>query len=393
MITVTEADQLISTHIGDFTPVELPLTEAYGHVLHENILTDRDLPPFDKSLMDGIAINAESYLKGSRTFSILGTQAAGADPVKLNNHNSCYEIMTGASVPIGCDCIIPVERIVITDNKAIVEDDCDIESGKFIRKQAADYSKETLILTKGTILKSSQIALCAAVGKNKVLVNPKLKVAIVSNGDELVDIGDPIKPFQIRTSNSYYLKSSLEKTYCLKTEMYHFPDNKEILTKELKRLIEFYDVLVLTGGVSMGKFDFIPEVLKSLDVSVVFHKVKQKPGKPLWFGTTKSKKPVFALPGNPISTYVGCARYVIPQLKNKLGYRKESLAGVLTEKVSFDSSLTHYVPVTVNNLNLSPAKFTGSEDFASIAKTDGFIEFPENIKTIKKGSSVVYYEW
>ncbi|MBP9853295.1 MAG: molybdopterin molybdotransferase MoeA [Candidatus Omnitrophica bacterium] len=398
MISIQEADQIILKATKPFPIVERPLLKSYGAVLIENIKADRDMPPFDKSLMDGLAIRIESYKKGNRKFLVEGTQSAGIPALSLKFADSCTEIMTGAVLSEGCDTVIPIEDVTIQEGKALVKDGLALKKGQFIRSKGSDHKKGEILIPKGNILGPVQIATVAAVGAAQVKVSAKPSVAIISSGDELVDLDVPVEPYQIRKSNSYFIQAALEKTQLFDTALFHFKDNLKVLIRQIGAIIERYDVLVLTGGVSMGKFDLIPQAMKELKVKVLFHKVQQKPGKPFWFGISSDGKPVFALPGNPVSTQMGTYRYVIPSLQRALGLEPAEEFVQLNEEFTPDTPLTFFCPVKLEKtkdaiLTARPQIFKGSGDFASLALSDGFIEIPSGTKVIKPGTTARFYRW
>lgn len=398
MITITEADQIIQKAVKPFPVVERPLLKSYGAVLRENILADRDMPPFDKSLMDGVAIRIESYQKGNRKFLVEGTQSAGIPSLPLKFHDSCTEIMTGAVLSQGCDAVIPIEEVTIKEGKALVKDGLTLKNMQFIRPQGADHKQGETLIPQGSILGPVQVATAAAVGAAMVKVSLKPNVAVISNGDELVDIDAPLEPYQIRKSNSYFIQAALRKTQLFDADLFHFKDNLKVLNRQIGAILERYDVLVLTGGVSMGKFDLIPRVMEELKVKVLFHKVQQKPGKPFWFGVSAEGKPVFALPGNPVSTQMGTYRHVIPSLQKALGFEPVREFVCLGEEFQPDTKLTFFCPVKLvpacdAKLTARPQIFKGSGDFASLAGSDGFIEIQPDTVVTPAGTTARFYRW
>lgn len=398
MITIDEADKIIHQAINPFPVIEQSLLKSYGAILQEDILADRDMPPFDKSLMDGIAIRMESYQKGNRKFLVAGTQAAGIPALKLKFDDSCTEIMTGAVLTQGCDTVIPIEEVKIEEGKALVNDGLKLNKMQFIRPQGSDHKQGEKLIPKGSILGPIQISTAAAVGAAVVKVSLKPNVAVISSGDELVDIDVPLEPYQIRKANSYFIQAAMRKTQLFDTDLFHFKDNLKVLNRQIGALLERYDVLVLTGGVSMGKFDLIPQVMEELKVKVLFHKVQQKPGKPFWFGISADGKPVFALPGNPVSTQMGTYRYVIPHLQKAMGVEPRREFVSLSEEFQPDTKLAFFCPVKLEDtadakLTARPQIFKGSGDFASLAGSDGFIEIAPDTEKIKQGTVARFYRW
>ncbi len=399
MIDITQAQEIIKKNFKIFLPVERPLTESYGETLREDIFADRDQPAFDKVLMDGIAINFAIWKTGCRNFKIQGIQAAGMKAGRLKRRDYCIEVMTGAVLPEGTDCVIPVEQIQVQSKKAKIDDGVSLQRMQNILRKGADYRSGERLLRRGISLCTPAVAVVAAVGKKTVKVSSRPKVAIIGTGDELVDVGRPIKIFQIRTSNSYALQAALQKNGFCETQIFHLKDHATTMRKEIRWILKTFDVLILSGGVSMGKFDYVPQVLAELGVKVLFHKVRQKPGKPFWFGVKKGGAAVFALPGNPVSTLVCFYRYVLPQLKRSLGLTKISKEyAVLTEAVRTSASLTYFLPVVVDFRNAgqliaTPISTSGSGDYLALAQSDGFVELGAGSCHFSSGTEVPLYRW
>lgn len=398
MISVLSADKIISQNLKQFSSIVIPLKSAYFSCLREDIHADRDWPPCDKSLMDGIAILLSAYKSGVREFKIKGIQKAGIDTLTLRGKDCCTEIMTGAVVTKGTDCVIPIEKVVIKGRKAILEDNLKLSKFQCIKRKGSDSKKGKALLKVGNCLNPTQVAIAASVGKSKLRVTKKPRIAIISTGDEIVDIYQKCKPYQVRRSNSLFIHSALIKENLFEAEIFHLKDNKTVLLKEIKKILNNFDSLVLTGGVSAGKFDFIPGVLKELGVNELFHKVRQRPGKPFWFGVSKDKKGVFALPGNPVSSQVGTYRYVIPHLKQALGFTLKNTFAKLMESHTLNTDLTCFLPVRISPnkeglLMAEIVKTGGSSDLMNLKNSDGFMEIPEKSRALKKGFVGKIYLW
>ncbi len=385
MISPSEAHRLI-LHSAKLLPIEtIPLTKAVGRVLRENIVSDRDQPPFDKSLMDGIAVSYDTWQKGQRTFQVEAIIPPGIAPKPLKNISNCVRIMTGAVIPKGCDCVIPIEQIHLEGDTAQAKDWTMIKKHQSIRHQGADGKKGEVLLKSGCRLWAPHIGIAASVGKCKIKVSVMPKIAVISTGDELVDIHKPIKQYQTRLSNSYALQALLNQSQLGDVQIFHLRDNQKMMLESLKGILTKFDVIVLSGGVSMGEFDYVPKVLAQLSIKQSFHKVSQKPGKPFWFGMAKNGKAVFALPGNPVSTQICAYRYIIPYLKKASGLEfKQEFIPVL-DRVNIQSDLTHFLPVTQGRL----ITISGSGDFASLAQADGFIEYESH----KSQNLWPYFSW
>ena len=294
----------------------MSFANSLGRVLKENIYADRDFPPFNRVSMDGIAISHRVFEEGQRVYKVEGIQAAGSEQMTLSNTQNCIEVMTGAVLPENANVVIPYEQTVIENGIAKVSI-TEVSHFKNIHKKGKDKMQGDLIISKNTLISSAEIGILATVGKSTVKVAKNPKVMIVSTGDELVEVNQTPKDFQIRRSNVHTLVSLLKRKG-IESKTTHITDNKEILKQKIKGFLEDYDVLLFSGAVSKGKFDFIPEILEELGVEKLFHKVAQRPGKPFWFGR-KEKKTVFAFPGNPISTFVSCLKYFIPWFQKSIG--------------------------------------------------------------------------
>ncbi|VAW11922.1 Molybdopterin molybdenumtransferase [hydrothermal vent metagenome] len=390
MINSTDADQIIEEALPSLKLSEIFLKDAYGAILQEDIYTDRDYPSFNKSLMDGVAISLDSYEKGQREFLVQGVQAAGYPSLKLDGTAPAVEIMTGAVIPDGCDCVIPIEEIKIADQKFQLADGLSLSKHQHSRLQGDDQSKGELLLKKGCQLGPFQISIAATVGKQKIQVSQKLKIAIISTGDEIVDLDKEIEYFQTRKSNSYFIESALGKQIFCESQIFHYCDNEKEIREGLSDCLERFDVLILSGGVSMGKFDYVPKILKDLEVEVLFHKIKQRPGKPFWFGKSKKEKLVFALPGNPVSTQSCLYRYVLPALKKYLGIKLVDHYARLMRGVKPLKEFTRFVAVKLDSnlegvLEATPCFENNSGDLLSIAHCDGFMEIPPGDTELEEG--------
>jgi len=385
MISPSEAHRIILHNAKPFPIETVPLGKAVGRVLREDIISDRDQPPFNKSLMDGIAISFDTWQKGQRTFKVEAIIPPGIAPKPLKDLAHCVRIMTGAVIPKGCDCVIPIEQIHLEGDTAQSKDWTMIKKYQSIRFQATDGKKGEVLLKAGCRLWAPHIGIAASVGKVRIKVSRIPRIAVISTGDELVDIQKPVKQHQTRSSNSYAVQALLVQAQLGDVEIFHLRDNQKLMQKSIKNILGKFDVLILSGGVSMGEFDYVPKVLTQLGIKQSFHKVSQKPGKPFWFGMAKNSKPVFALPGNPVSTQICAYRYVVPYLKKASGLEvKQEFIPVL-DRVNIQSDLTHFLPVAQGRL----ITISGSGDFASLALADGFIEYESH----KAQNIWPYFSW
>ncbi|MCB0661698.1 MAG: molybdopterin molybdotransferase MoeA [Saprospiraceae bacterium] len=391
MVSVEEATRHVLENVYKPAEETVLLENAVNRILAEDLVADRDFPPYDRVTMDGIGIAFEAYENGHRQFPIEGVAAAGDPEQILKNPLHCLEVMTGAMCPEGCDTIIRYEDVDIRDGVAFLKIDT-VGRGKNIHLQGEDRRKGSVIVRKGSKISPAEIGVAATVGKDtlKVLANPK--IAVISSGDELVAVNETPAPHQIRRSNAPTLRALLE-SHGLEVDEHHLPDDEEIINQSLSTWVQSYDALILSGGVSMGKFDFIPKVLNNLGVESKFYKVTQRPGKPFWFGAYKDKCKVFAFPGNPVSSFMCANRYFLPWWKKSMGVRPfPKVYASLTTDYVFQPDLTYFLQVhttfsQTGHLTADPITGHGSGDFANLTDVDAFLELPKGRNEFKKGES------
>ena len=398
-IDVEEACALIRERLHDWGTVRIPIDAAQGEVLRQTVAAERDQPPFDRVTMDGIAIRHSAYAAGLRTFAVAGTQGAGSATVALPDEQGCVVIMTGAALPPGTDTVVPVEHISRDGAQATVEAGYAPVAGQFIHRRASDHSQGATLLSPGVKLGAPEMAILTVGGSDAVEVSRRPAIAIISTGDELVEVGQPLGPTQIRASNDRAIAAALADRGFLDCGRHHLPDDPAVLERELGQLLAEQDVLILTGGVSMGEFDYVPRVLQTLGMEMIFHKVLQRPGMPMWFGVSPEGKPVFALPGNPVSSLVCLVRYVAPALVAALGAkaRPEPLVR-LARAVRFEPDLTYFLPVSLSYTRdgdclAVPRPTNTSGDFVALGGTDGFIELPRGIVEFPTGYATHFFAW
>ena len=398
MISVKDAEKYILDHKQNFGSCTVPLGESVGRVLNQDVFADRDFPPFDRVSMDGIAIVYEAFEKGQRIFDIEGVGAAGSPQIILKDKMATVEIMTGAILPQNADTIIPYENVQIEDGKAQILDESLVEKGKSIHTKGKDRTKGDLLIAKGKTIGPAEIAILATVGLSKVEVKQLPKVAIIATGDELVAVSEKPLPYQIRSSNVHTIQAVL-KNWGLHSNIFHIDDDKKNLIAQMGLILKQHDVLIVSGGVSKGKFDYVPEVLEELGIEKVFHKVKQRPGKPLWFGVDeKSKKVVFALPGNPVSSFMCLNRYFKKWLWESIGLEPTLYFAQLKTDCVFDKKLTRFLQVKAEinaegKLMVEPFVGHGSGDLANLSNCDGFLELEAERDLFKAGEILPYYPY
>jgi len=387
-IKYQEALKILENNKAVYKHKKVSILEAGGEFLAEDFIADRDFPPYDRVTMDGIAINYEAYVNGNLSFPIQEIAPAGAPQKILNAMNACIEIMTGAILPENTDTIIRYEELEIAEGTAKFIGDV-VKKQQNIHFQGEDISENAVIKNAGERISSAEINVAASIGKDQILVSELPKTVIISTGDELVDVTELPEAHQIRRSNVYGIRNTL-KEWGIPADLKHLADDKGVLGSEINTLLTDYDVLIMTGGVSKGKFDFLPEVLTKLGVTKLFHKVKQRPGKPFWFGKKDDSTHVFALPGNPVSSFVCLYAYVRFWLLRSLNLEEEKIYAELSEDLNFKPDLVYFIQAKVKStsdgkLSATPVFGNGSGDFANLVHADGFLILPQGKDIFNKG--------
>lgn len=397
LISVTEAQALIAAHMPSFGSEAVPLAEAAGRILRHPLYAEHDHPPFDRVMMDGIAVRWQASLP--RALTLAGTQLAGMAMQSLEASDACLEVTTGAMVPLGCDCVIPVEQTSRDGDRYLLADDCQPRQGQFIHTRGSDCMAGALLLEAGVLIGPPEMALLAANGVSQVTVAATPSIAIVSTGDELVAVDAPLGEGQIRRSNDVAMAAALRLYGFDRVVLRHVADDAAMTRDMLTHLLASHDVLILSGGVSMGQRDYVPAALDTLGVRRVFHRIAQKPGKPMWFGVGPQRQAVFALPGNPVSALVCAIRYVRPALLASMGKAAEPGEVVcLGGAADTNATLTCFVPVHVETdpsgrLIAYPVPSRTSGDFSSLPRTHGVVELPPAPTVAHAGTVASLYRW
>ena len=398
-ITPRLAEEAINSRLTCLPIESLPLTQCVGGTLRENVYAERDTPPFDRVTLDGIAVDSEQLRRGLRRFRVQATQPAGSPPLKLARAENAIEVTTGAILPLSTDCVIPIEQYDVADGMVSLKSTVAGSPYHNVYRRGSDSRQGALLLETGTLLRAPEIAVAASAGMARVRVSSQPAVMIVSTGDELIEPGDPIADYQVRRSNAYAVAAALRKRGFGRVGDDHVLDDEDLLRERLTLHLTTHEVVILSGGVSMGKFDLVPKVLMQLGVREVFHNVAQRPGRPMWFGIGPQGQLVFGLPGNPVSTLICLIRYVVPAIAEAMGTRRvppERLA--LAAPVAFQPPLAYFLPVAIEHDAWGrpwahPRPPNGSGDFLSLAGTDGFVELPPGPNTYPKGFVTGVYRW
>ncbi|HEX2865519.1 MAG TPA: gephyrin-like molybdotransferase Glp [Ignavibacteriales bacterium] len=346
MISFSQAQEIIYNALkAPWLKTEyIPLQEAQGRTLAEEVTSEVDLPPFDNSAMDGFAVK---FNPGIRSWTIKGEIPAGhytdfiADPI------STVSIMTGSRLPEGFDTVIPIEDVFVREDNVILNTNAMFTKGMNVSKKGQDLMKGQTALGKGTFLKSPQIAALAACGRGKVKVYEKLKIGVLATGDELTEIDQAPSGDKIRASNLYSILSAVREINMIPVNCGIARDSKEEIKSAVSSALEKCDILITTGGVSAGKFDYVKEVFTDIGIKTLFHRVNIKPGKPVLFGLMEGEghtKPVFGLPGNPVSSLVTFYLFVKTNIMKCFGLSEQPpLRAVLKKSITKSDSKRHFV--------------------------------------------------
>jgi molybdopterin molybdotransferase len=334
-----------------------------------------------------------------RRFLPAGLALAGMTEQVLDDPRACVEVTTGAMLPHGCNCVIPVEHTRRDGESFVLIDGYEPTSGQFIHPRGADCREGEILLRSGTRIRAPEVAVLAANGVAQVEVATRPSVTIVATGDELREVDQALMPGQIRRSNDRALAAALATRGFDDVELAWIPDDLGVATRTLARLLATRQVLVLSGGVSVGQRDFVPAALHALGVQEVLHGIAQRPGKPMWFGIGPQGQVIFALPGNPVSALVRAVRYLLPALEHAIGLTAAApLKVVLTGSVATHPSLTCFVPVDVQHDDhgramARPQPSPTSGDFSSLPQTHGVVELAPAAGAAPAGTIAVLHRW
>jgi molybdopterin molybdotransferase len=388
MISVAEASAKILERVPGPEVEHVPIEASTGRLLMEPIHAERDMPPFDRVMMDGFAFRYRDEVP--EEYKVSDIALAGHETAALTQENCCIEVTTGSPLPLGCDTIVPVEDCVVDGSIVRLKKDARFEKGKFIHVRGSDGLAGRQVLDAGIRMGPPEQAVAATEGAMKLAVSTVPRICLVTTGDEIISDGSPLKEEQIRGSHRETLRSLFAIFPSLEFSSMHALDEEESLSSALKQSLDSADILLVTGGVSRGRKDLVPGLLKRLGVEEVFHRVAQRPGKPLWFGKTGNKL-VFGLPGNPISTLMCARRYVFPVLEKWMG----DLAGyvprvTLAGDLPTAGDITRFVPVRRSQEGFTVDPFATSGSLHNLSGTSGFIEVSPDEPD---STQFNYYDW
>ena len=398
VLTPAGAEKLILESIPLFHREDCAIAEAHGRILRADLRADRDLPPFDRVTMDGFALASGSAAKAN-SFVVEAVQAAGMIPVPLKSGRGCVEVMTGAVLPGGADCVVPYEESAREGDGIVLSDAAHPVPGSNVHRRGSDHRAGDVVVRAGVRLTGREIAVAASCGHPALTVSHLPRIAVVSTGDELVEVEAPVAAHQVRRSNDHALRAALIRAGYPRADRFHLRDVRHEIEHLLWHILAEYDIVLITGGVSKGKFDYLPSELERQGVRKIVQGVAQRPGKPFWFGLSGRMTPVFALPGNPVSSYTCLHRYVLPALDCAGGLiARPPLLAALESPVVFRPRLACLLPVRVTGapdgrLLAAPAPVNSSGDFAGLVGTDGFLELPADQDEFPAGYAAAYWPW
>ena len=392
MISVDEALQIVLKKGKRLLPIKLKLENAHGLCLAEDIRSDLNMPPFNRSAMDGYAVIAND-INPPVDLEVIENIRAGYNPKKRVGRGQAAKIMTGSVVPKGADTVIKVEETKPLDDDRKVRILKKTKKGANIARKGEDVRVGKVVLRKGTRIRAQEAGILAAVGSNYVKTYSTPSIGIISTGDELVEITRKPKPWQIRNSNSYSLAAQARQLVSDVEILGRVNDNEKEIMKLIKKGLR-KDILILSGGVSMGEFDLVGGALQDLGVKIFFEKVALRPGKPTVFGM-KGDKPVFALPGNPVSAFVTFELFVKPCIKKMMGftsYGHPIMHAELERDIKIKKKRREYRPALLrqegSGWKVSLTDWHGSGDLFSTTKANCLLIIRESVEKLNAGDMV-----
>lgn len=385
MISVTEAKQKIDEKVGLLHPAILPLQEVAGLMLAEDVYSKFDIPSFDQSSMDGYAIR---FLEKDFPLEIANSIAAGDGKFYKINSKQTARIFTGAPLPQGADTVVTQEKVTIENKKLIVKD-IDLKKGNNVRERGIEIKKGKLALSANTLLTPASIGYLASFGIAEVLVFPAPKACIIITGNELQMPGKPISNGQVYDSNSFSLSGALRECGIHNIDILYANDQADMVVSTLKKALKKNDIILLTGGISVGDFDFVLEATEKCGVIKHFHKIKQKPGKPLYFGTLQNKV-IFGLPGNPGSALTCFYEYVLPAIKKMMNQKNsiQKIKAFLQSDYSKNPGMKHFLKGFYENGKATVLPSQASFQLSSFALANCLIVVDEEKEIVKKGEEI-----
>jgi molybdopterin molybdotransferase len=381
MIEYENAIKLILNHIMTLNEKIINISKSNNFTLSQNIFAPIDLPPFNNSAVDGYAFNYNILSKNNRKFKIIDTISAGKAKNNQSNKNSLYRIMTGAKIPDQLNTVIMQEDTNIIDNSIVITKDPLINSN--IRYKGEDVIKGKLIIKKHTKINPIHIGLLATMGINQIKVFEDPEISIISTGDELIKPGQKISDGQVYSSNDLMIKALLNKDNIFNVSSYHINDNLKNLTEKIKKNL-CKNIIIITGGMSVGKYDFTKKALKTLDVKKIFFKGNWKPGKPLFFGK-KNNCYIFGLPGNLVASYMMYKIFISSFINKSNIWKSAKIKHDFKKKIN-----TNFVSGLIENDQIRISKNQNSHCIGNLSKANCICLLSSKKETILKNELIFY---
>ncbi|HVM87056.1 MAG TPA: gephyrin-like molybdotransferase Glp [Puia sp.] len=387
MISVREAKNIIETHVKPLLPVKISLGSAVNCILAEDVFSPVDIPAYPQSSMDGYAFRFEDYASNKELQVDREVQAGNGQKWQLQPQQAA-RIFTGAPVPDNADTVVMQEKASIIHNRLLINDHT-LAKGTNVRPKGGDIKQNELAIAKDSYLSPAAVGFLASIGITEVLIYPKPVVHIIATGKELQLLGKTLQYGQVYESNSIMLEAALQQQHIGVMKKAIVDDDLQLLQNVLQSSLNASDVILLTGGVSVGDYDFVVQACNACGIQQKFHRIKQKPGKPLYFGK-KDSKLVFGLPGNPSSVLTCFYEYVVPALDAVCAKKKvnDILHLPLAENINKKAGLTHFLKAKIIEGKVLPLGAQESYRLSSFALADGLIVFDEDQTDLKKGDLV-----
>ncbi len=386
MIAVSEALSLISSSTVNTTTRELPLQNAHGLILCKDVHAAIDMPPFRQSAMDGYALRSDAT---ATTYTVIGEVKAGDAHQYPLAPGQAVRIFTGARVPDQADTVIMQEKVIRTENTITI--DGAVATNKNIRPQGEQIKKGEVAVPKGTTITPATIGFIAGLGIDTVAVYTPPKVTIITTGSELVPIGNPLPEGKIYESNSLQLQAALAQLNCQEINIQTVADTYDHTKQIIQQAITDSDVVLISGGISVGDYDFVKRALEALDTQQIFYKIKQKPGKPLYYGINGGT-PIFALPGNPASSLTCFYIYAVPLIRRMMGHATPELQHT-SKKITSDfvkkGDRAQFLKATATNHEVTPLLGQSSAMLHTFAIANALIYIPADQNNTQKGTKVI----
>lgn len=399
MITPDAAWGIVVNHVRPLAVTTVSLAKAPGHCLAENVRADRNLPPADRSAMDGYAVRHADLQRSPCVLRIVGEVAAGSARRPRVTPGTCARVFTGANVPPGADTVVMVEQTKERDGFAAIHSS--VACGANILRRGEDARNGAILLRRGTRVDAAQIGICAAVGRAALTVHRLPRVSILCTGSELRSVHHRVHSHEVRNSNGPTLSAALSKEGLGHPKFIAVADQAAALTAALTRALKRCDVVLLTGGVSVGNYDLVHDAIVATGATVQFHWLAMKPGKPTLYATTPDERHIFGLPGNPLSALTAFHEFALPALRRLAGWPVEScrpawflpLAAATESKGGRVRCELARLVYGASGLAVTAVLSQSSADLVSAGQADGVMLLPPDQTIFAAGQLVAFRPW